>query len=503
MVKWAGGALLSAIKLNRSSRQTLGLQLHSALRDIILDGGLRAGERLPASRSLATDLGVSRGTVSDTYVRLVSEGLIESRVGAGSFVSNALKQARPRKTNPDQQPFESLRKKNAKLSNAISSASIQFHRRLPHTPRAFTTALPAFDMFPVTLWARLVAKHWRKHRNEVLGYGDPLGYAPLRQAIASHLKSYRGISCDPGQVFIVSGAQQAFHLIASVLLNPGDHVWFENPGAIGARNSLMAVGAKIMAIPVDQDGICVARGRRKAPAFRLAFVTPAHQQPLGATMSLKRRLALLQAAEDADAMIIEDDYDGEFCYAGRPTSTLRSMDRRQRVIYVGTFSKSIFPALRLGYFLAPEYLVDVFEKITSAFLQGVPTDLQAVMANFIDEGHFATHIRRMRKIYAERSKVLTEAAHKELAGRIDIVPTNTGLHTIGLLNSRFTEEDVSVAADLKGITLTPISRFCVAPIATKGLVFGFSGIPPESIIAGVDALTQVLEELDATVPTRR
>ncbi len=502
MVKRARGALLLSLELDRASSQHLSVQLYAGLREIILAGGLMAGDRLPASRALALDLGVSRTTVSEAYERLVSEELIESRVGAGSFVSEALKSARPVKDEAKKRSGKAPSVKPARLSSSIAKASDQFRQRLPHEPRAFTTALPAFDAFPVAQWARQNAKHWRGGRNAVFGYGDPLGYMPLRRAIASHLKANRGISCDPRQIFIVGGAQQAFHLIASVLLNPGDTVWFENPGAIGARNSLVAVGANLVALPIDKYGMQVEVGLRKAPDFRLTFVTPAHQQPLGATMSLERRFALLQAAESADAIIIEDDWDGELRYAGRPMHTLKSVDRSGRVIYVGTFSKTMFPALRLGYFLAPDHLFDTFERVASAFLHEVPSNLQAVVAAFMEEGHFASHIRRMRKIYAERFHVLQDAAGKKLRGLLDIVPADTGLHTVGLLADGFREDEVSAAADARKITVAPINRFCMEPIATKGLVLGFSGIKPQEIVAGIDTLAQVLEDLDAGSPRR-
>jgi GntR family transcriptional regulator/MocR family aminotransferase len=283
----------------------------------------------------------------------------------------------------------------------------------------------------MAIWARLAAKHWRSSRNDVMGYGAPFGHAPLRQAIALHLRANRGISCEAEQIFIVGGAQQAFHLIGTTLLDPGDKVWFENPGAIGARNSLIAAGADLVPVPVDEHGLCVAEGLKLSPQFRLAFVTPSHQQPLGTVMSLERRFALLHAAEQAGAWIIEDDYDGEFSFGGAPLPTLKSVDTTGLVIYVGTFSKSLFPSLRLGYLLAPPALVDTLNSIMNKLLNGVPTSTQAVVAEFIDEGHFAAHLRRMRRIYAERHEALCRAARRELAGALDIVPSHSGLHTIG------------------------------------------------------------------------
>lgn len=494
MVKRSGGALLLSLHIDRDSGRRVTSQVFTALREMILSGGLNAGERLPASRTLAKDLGISRTTVIEVFERLAAEGLIESRTGAGTFVSDALKENRPAMTPPpagsENQPLRKPR-----LSRSITRASEMFFERLPHEPRAFTTAMPAFDAFPLALWSRQMSKHWRDQRNIVMGYSDPHGYVPLRRAIASHLRSNRGIACEPEQIFVVGGAQQAFYLIGSLLLDPNDKVWFENPGAIGARNSLVACGANLIPVPVDSQGLMVEEGRRLAPDFRLAFVTPAHQQPLGSTMSLERRFALLKAAEDADALIIEDDYDGEFCYGGHPQPTLKSVDATGRVIYVGTFSKTLFPALRLGYFVSPPALVDVFNQVTNAFLQGVPSSNQAVVASFMEEGHFAAHIRRMRKIYAERHQVLCDAAKEHLSGLLDIVPTDTGLHTIGLLPKDLFENAAAAAAAERGITVTPIERFSIAPTHRNGLVLGFSGIKPPDIVAGVATLASALESV--------
>ena len=498
MVKRAGGALLLSIDIDHASRRPVSTQLYSALRDSIVAGDLAPGDRLPASRTLARDLVLSRTTVIEAFDRLTSEGLIESRVGSGTFVSAALRAERPMPV-PLADSAHAAPPREPRLSRAMAHAVQRFsdRQRLPASARAFKTALPAFDVFPMAQWARLSAKHWRGDggdRSDAMGYGDPYGHAQLRRAIASHLRANRGISCDAEQIFIVGGAQQAFHLIGSILLNPGDKVWFENPGAIGARNSLIASGAELVPVPVDGEGLRVDDGLAVAPRFRLAFVTPSHQQPLGSVMSLERRFALLQAAARANAWIIEDDYDGEFFFGGRPLPTLKSVDATGLVIYVGTFSKSLFPSLRLGFILAPPGLIDIFRTVMSKFLQGVPSFSQAVVAEFIDEGHFASHIRRMRKIYAERHDALCDAAKKTLDGLLDVVRTDSGLHTIGHLRNGVREVDASVAADARKITASPIARFSIAPAGVNGLVLGFGGVTPQQIRSGVGVLAEVLEE---------
>lgn len=493
MVKRAGGSLLMSIRIDPSSAQPVSTQLCVALRELILAGGFAPGERLPASRTLAQDLGVSRTTVVEVFSRLAAEGLIDSQIGAGTFVSHVLASDRPRPASATETVVP-LPQAPARLSTVMGEAVARFgeRQRLPHAPRAFTTALPAFDAFPMAQWARLSAKHLRGSRNDVLGYGDPSGSAPLRRAIASHLRANRGIACDPEQVFIVGGAQQAFHLIGSMLLNPGDKVWFENPGAIGARNSLVASGADLVPVPVDADGLQVEEGLRLAPRFRLAFVTPSHQQPLGSVMSLARRFALLQAAAQAGAWVIEDDYDGEFFFGGRPPPTLKSVDTTGLVIYVGTFSKSLFPSLRLGWLLAPPALVDAFRTVMARFLQGVPTHTQAVVAQFIEEGHFTAHVRRMRQIYQERHAALLGAAQRRLAGLLDLEPAQSGLHTVGNLAAPLQELQIARDADALGVTASPIGRYAITPVARNGLVLGFGGVPPRDIEAGVAVLEQVL-----------
>lgn len=495
MVKRAAGALLLSLELEQGAGKPVGTQLYIALRDLILAGSLAPGNRLPATRTLARELGISRTTVVVAYERLTAEDLTESRVGAGTFVSRVLNGNRPAPAVPPASEPATEAPRTPRLSRAIARASALISERLPHEIRCFTTALPDFNAFPMALWSRLTARHWRGRRENVMGYGDPLGYLPLRRAIASHLRTARNIACRTEQVIVVCGAQQAFDLIGSVLLDPGDKVWFENPGAIGARNSLIASGATLVPLPVDEEGIVVAHGLREAPDFRLAFVTPMHQQPLGVTLGLERRLTLLRAAEAAGAFVIEDDYDGEFYYGKRPLPTLKSIDTSGVVLYVGTFSKTLFPALRLGFIVVPPPLVDIFENVVSAFLQGVPANLQVVLADFIEQGHFATHIRRMRRIYAERHQALQQAAERRLGGLLDVVPTDSGLHTIGRLPPGLCERAVSRAAAGRRITAAPIGRFAVSPIPTQGLVLGFSGTTTEEIAAGVETLGEVLEDL--------
>lgn len=492
MVKRSAGELLFAITVDRGSGRPVTGQVYAAIKRLIVGGDLAAGKRLPSSRTLARELDISRTTAIAVFERLVAEGLIVARTGAGSFVSDLAEAQRPRGALV----VEAERPAGTKLADLIAEASPRFFQRLSHPqkPRAFVTGLPAYDAFPLAIWSRLWAKHWRQPRDQIMGYSDPDGLDALRRAIAAHLSANRGIACDPGQIFVVNGAQQAFDLIGRVLVNRGDTVWFENPGAIGARNSFIACGAAMVPVPVDAEGISVEAGLRLAPDFRLAFVTPAHQHPTGAEMSLARRAALLRAANERDAWIVEDDYDGEFRYDGRPLPTLKSADRSDRVIYVGTFSKTMFPSLRLGFYLAPQPLVPIFQRISGAFLQGVPASMQAVMAAFMEEGHFATHLRRMRDIYRERHEAFHEAATRLLGGLMDVPRQTAGFHVTGrFLLPRLGEDGVRARAEAAEIIVSPIGRFCIEPVAGKGLVLGVAAIEPRTIRKGVEVLAGVLE----------
>ncbi|TCD15407.1 PLP-dependent aminotransferase family protein [Oricola cellulosilytica] len=498
MVKHSGGALLPSLSVDRELPTSISAQLAAALRDLILSGALQPGERLPSSRTLARDQGVSRTTAVNVYDKLTAEGLIESRVGAGAYVSDALEQggaAVPPVSTRNAAALSGVRPRLAQLS---SDASEQYFPRIDHPekPRSFITGTPAYDAFPVALWARLTARYWRQARSTIMRYPDADGLMDLRKAVASHLRANRGILCSPEEIFIFNGAQDAFNRIGAMLLDPGDTVWFENPGPIGARNSLISAGAKLVPLPIDDEGIDVATGLLKAPDFRLAFVTPAHQHPLGVTMSLRRRFELLRAADQAGAWIVEDDYVGEFHYAGRPVPTLKNVDTSGRVIYVGTFSKTLFPALRLGFVVAPPELVDVFHRIAGATMQGAPTEMQSVVASFIEEGHFAAHIRRMRRIYGERRKALMEAANDHLPGLLTVKATDTGLHAFGELAPHFDENEVSHRAAVLGLLASPVSRFAIGDVKQQGLILGFSGVPPREIDAGVTTLAELLREMN-------
>lgn len=479
--------MLSSIRIERGSDRKISVQLYMALREIILTGGLGAGRRLPASRTLAKEIGVSRTTVIDAIDRLVSEGMLVSRVGAGTFVSDVL-------AHPDdgEQPQDTPKEVQARpqLSDRFNAALENFapRQRLPHKSQAFITALPALEAFPMAHWARLSARHLRGNRDEIMGYGPPQGLGRLRRSIASHLNAARGIKCRPEQIFITGGAQQAFSILGRVLLNSGDKVWYENPGAIGAGNALVANGAKLVPVPADDDGLDVEHGLHLAPDFRLAFVTPSHQQPLGHVMSLPRRLALLDAARLANAMIVEDDYDGEFHFSDRVQPALKSIDTQDRVIYVGTFSKTLFPSIRLGFILSPDSLVPVFDQVFTSWISGPSTATQAIVSDFMDEGQFATHIRMMRRLYKARYDVLMQAS-KALPATIQVQPTRSGFHTTAFLDRRVDSAALVAQARERNVITAPLTRYCLTPVEQNALVLGFGSAKPDDIQTGLKILS--------------
>ncbi|PLS20845.1 PLP-dependent aminotransferase family protein [Neptunicoccus cionae] len=486
-MKQQAGALLSSIRIERGSDRKISVQLYMALREIILTGGLGAGRRLPASRTLAKEIGVSRTTVIDAIDRLVSEGMLVSRVGAGTYVSDVLAQPLTGADRPDA-PQDVLAEPILSQRFSVALDNFAPRQRLPHKSQAFITALPALEAFPMAHWARISARHLRGNRDEIMGYGPPQGLDRLRRSIASHLNAARGIKCRPEQIFITGGAQQAFSILGRVLLNSGDRVWYENPGAIGAGNALVANGAQLVPVPVDGDGLDVEQGLQFAPDFRLAFVTPSHQQPLGHVMSLQRRLALLDAARAANAMIVEDDYDGEFHFSERVQPALKSIDTQDRVIYVGTFSKTLFPSIRLGFILSPDSLVPVFDRVFTSWISGPSTATQAVVSDFMDEGQFATHIRMMRRLYKARYDVLMQAA-QALPPSIKIQPTRSGFHTTAYLDPRVDTARLVAQAAERNVITAPLSRYCLAPVEQNALVLGFGSAKPDDIQSGLKLLS--------------
>lgn len=472
-----------------ATRGPLYRWLYEQLRAAILAGRLRPGARLPATRDLAVAYGLSRATIITAFEQLKAEGYVEGRTGSGTYVSQIL---------PEQLLQVGGMRHEGKLPHRRISLS-SYAKRLrpfrsgaPQAVRAFRPNQAALDLFPTTLWAQVAARRLRRVSTRLLAGGETLGYRPLREAVAEYLNTSRGVKCTADQVLIVSGAQEGLDRTARLLLNPGEHAWMEEPGYPGAAAVLRAVGAKICGVLVDSEGLDLERGIRRWPRPKLVYVTPAHQFPLGVTMSLRRRLALLEWARKAGVLIFEDDYDSEYRYSGRPVPALQGLDRAGVVLFGGSFSAVMFPALRLGYLVVPPEMVDVFAAAQSVSTHHPPLLGQAVLCDFISEGHFARHIRRMREVYAERLGVLLKAAREKLDGVVEISNVEAGLQTVGWLRGGIAAEDVARAAAEKNVEVMPLRRYAFGRAPGNGIVLGFAAVEPKELKRGVEELAAVL-----------
>lgn len=481
------------IALDRSSPTALHRQLYDQLRNAILSGRLAPGTRLPSTRELAAELALARNTVLNAFEQLYAESYLERRVGDGSYVSHQLPDdlLRVKKSHLDRAHAKRQSRGDGNRSVSFMPISVA---KFNGPPRPFRTSTPALDAFPYKLWGRLLTRCWSKSAQEMLPYSDSAGYLPLRTAIASYLGTTRGVRCVPEQLIITSGSQHALEIITRTLLKPGDKVWIEDPGFLGARAALTAAGANLTPVPVDEAGLNVAAGNERCGDPRLIYVTPSHQYPLGMTLSLSRRLALLKLA-GRGAWIIEDDYDSEFRYVGRPLAALQGLDTDQRVVYVGTLSKVLFPSLCIGYIIAPP---DLFDALLSARCLGghqSPMLEQAVLADFIREGHFVRHIRRMRVLYAERQQALVNAAKSELKGLLDIRPSEAGMHLVGWLPEQVDDQTAFRVASEAGIEVTPLSAYSLQPQLRGALRLGYTGYKPREIWRATRRLAQALDAL--------
>jgi GntR family transcriptional regulator/MocR family aminotransferase len=465
--------------------------LYSELRAAILEGRLRTGARLPSSRNLARQYQLSRGTVLAALEQLRSEGYTDTQVGAGTFVASSMPDramaAVPRTRAPQ------LPESRANISNRANHM-IAGVRMLPPSRgpvgRAFRSYEPALDLFPVQLWARTAGRVLRHAPRALYGQGHPSGYEPLRKAIAEYVGASRGVRCTADQIIVTAGAQQALDLVTRMLLDPGDRVWVEDPGYPGARLAVHGAGALAVPVPVDRDGMHVDFARANAGRARMAYVTPANQFPLGVTMSLARRLALLNWAVAQDAWIVEDEYDAEYRYCGRPAPALQSLDRSGCVVYIGTFTKMLFNALRIGFVVLPQRLVEPFAAARSIVDRHPPTLDQAILSEFISEGHFGHHVRRMRQVYMERLSVLMETGRRHLAGRVDIQETAAGMRTIGWLPSGGSDSDLADRARAAGVELIALSEFTMRHTQPGALILGFAGCSPAELRRGVGVLAK-------------
>ena len=496
-VRTAPPAIVPVVAVDRASPTPLYRQLYDGFREAILAGHLREGQRVPSTRALAAELGISRLPVLGAFEQLAAEGYFESGVGAGTFVATRVPRG-PRQAEHGGDggaPSRRGRRPVCRDTDFLLGREVDPWLR---GPGAFRVSQPAVDRFPFETWRRLAARHARGAERggaggARLGYGDPMGHRPLREAVAGYLRTARAVRCEADQVMVVSGSQQALSLTARVLLDAGSPVWVEEPGYGGARDVLRLRGARLVPVPVDEEGLDVAAGERRCRRARAAYVTPSHQYPLGVTMSASRRLQLLDWARRSGSWILEDDYDSEYRYEGPPIASLQGLDRDARVVYVGSFSKVLFPDLRIGYAVIPADLVARFAAVREATDLFPPTLTQAVLADFLGEGHFARHLRRMRALYRDRRAALVSALEEELGDRLEVLGGEAGMHLVAALREGRRDRDAAARAAEQGVWAMPLSSCYLGRASRQGLVLGFAGAEVPEIREGVRRLRAALD----------
>jgi GntR family transcriptional regulator/MocR family aminotransferase len=488
------------INIDSQAALPLHRQVYEELRRAILSGRLAPGQRLPSTRSLSLSLGISRATVTQSYEQLLSEGYLETTIGSGTFVCHQI---------PDDllgtAPIESTPQvTSSSIALSAYGASLTdsslFRLPEPEAQISFSYGRPAFDKFPIDLWRKLLSRHCCAAQ-DVLDYtNDSMGYQPLREAIASYLARSRAVKCNAEQIIIIGGSQQGLDLITRLLIDRGDWIAVEEPGYLGARRAFLAQGACLFPVSVDNSGLIVSNLTTGiTPNIKLIYVTPSHQFPTGALLSLPRRLELLAWAQKSGAMIIEDDYDSEYRYGQRPIPALQGLDQGNSVIYVGTFSKVIFPALRLGYLVIPDNLVDIFTR--AKWLADRQSSLleQHALTDFITEGHLERHIRRMRSLYGQRRQTLVESLIYHFAEQVKILGENAGMHLMVKMHTTLSNEEIIQRAAQVGVGINAAHPYYLKTSPSREFVLGYAELNEQQIQEGVRRLAQIFNNVQSTV----
>lgn len=491
MSKKGSTGALASFTIDQQSPIPIYKQISRQIRMAVISGRLRSGTRLPATRTLASELGVSRNTIVSVFDDLISEGYIESKLGDGTYVSEALPEDHLLPGHAIVKPEQEVTVGLEALSFRGQGISLNSEVALTSEiilARPFCADLPAVEEFPIDVWSRLMNKCWHAITPITLSHVHPAGFAPLQQTIARHLHAARFVRCTADQLIITSGSQQSLDLCSRLLIDIGDPVWVEEPGYIGARSVFTAAGARLIPVPVDDQGMSVEAGKEMEPRPKLILVSPARQYPLGITMSLERRKALIEFANSIGAWIIEDDYDNEFRYDGLPLPAMQSLLMANRIVYLGTFSKSLLPAFRLGYMVVPKELVRSFVTAKSIITRHAPILEQMTLHEFISTGQFASHIRKMRQIYMARQNALVYHLNERLRHLIEITPAATGMHLTAFFKEPVDDVAFCDAARRRGISLRPLSIYYSRASKRSGLIIGFGSANVPRIIQGVERL---------------
>lgn len=488
---------LVGIRLDPDGKVPLYVQIYNYFKESILAQRLRSGQRLPGTRSLAAELEVSRNTVSLAFEQLLIEGYIEGRTGSGSYVAETIPdyllpdlaevQHAPEISHPDIPNSEQINSLKLKGINTVKDEILPFQ-----------TGTPALFDFPLDLWNRIAGEVIKKVNPIDLGYGDSAGYQPLRATLAEYLRTYRAVKCETEQIVIVNGSQQALNLIGKVLLSQKSIVWIEDPGYSGARASIITTGAKIFPVPLNDEGIDLDYAIRNYPKPNLIYTTPSHQYPLGYTMSISRRLQLLDWGRKNKVWIVEDDYDSEYRYAGNPLPSLQGLNSGNGVIYTGTFSKVLFPGLRLGYMVLPtREIAELFTSAKSMSDRQSSIMDQMITARFIEEGHFTKHIRKMRILYKDRQDFLINEIKRELSDVVQVEQADAGMHLIARLPEDYDDKKIRILALDKDLVTPAMSEYAMHFPVKPGLLLGYTAFDKKRLREGVRRLVNVLSEYSA------
>lgn len=483
------------IILDANAALPLHQQLYEELRRAILSGGLSPRQRVPSTRSLSKSLGISRTTVTQSYEQLRSEGYIQTVIGSGTYVCAQLPDdlLRSIPTEPAQEvicPPLKLSQYGAKLAEAERSLMSE-----PIAPINFRYGRPAFEQFPIKLWRKLLTRHCQIDTTWLDYSTDLLGYKPLRAEIAHYLSRARAVQCEPGQVMITNGTQQALYLVMRLLIDPGDAVALENPGYLSARRIFLSQGAKLLPIAVDESGFVVKDlDNYASEPIKLVYVTPSHQFPTGAILSLPRRLELLVWAQQTGALILEDDYDSEYRYGDRPIPALQGLDKSQSVLYIGTFSKVLFPSLRIGYLVLPPHLVSLFTQAKWLSDRQLPLLEQRVLANFIAEGYLERHIRKMRSHYDLCRQTLVQALKAHFGEQVTILGEKAGIHLMVRFQIDLSDAEIVDRAAQVGVGIMSAQAHYLDAQPNGEFIFGYGELSPEQLQEGISRVAQVLRK---------